>query len=116
MKLDLEKLCKETKNDNKIDLKNFCAEVGLNYVKDNKGEYGCFDGKAVMSIFRIDSDIYHYCDVLTGTEDVRFIHTKSVYNDVFNYPVLKEEISSLIERYKEACIKFKLKKMEKDFV
>lgn len=99
----------------KINLQKFCTEVGLNYVKDNKGEYCCFDGMTVMIIFKMDSDIYYCCDVSTGTEDVRFIHTKSVYNHVFNYPVLKEEISLLIERYKEACIKFKLKKMEKDF-
>lgn len=105
------------KNDSKINLQKFCAEVGLQYVKDKNGEYGCFDGMTtVMTIFSIDSDIYHYCDVSTKAGVVNFINARSVYNHVFNYPFLKEEISSLTERYKKACIKVKLKKIEQDFV
>ena len=100
----------------RIDLKKFCSEVGLQYVKEETVEYGYFDGMAVMSISKYEPDIYYYHDISMATEVVHFMNTKSVFDAMFNYQFLKEEISSLIERYKEASIKFKLKKLEKDFV
>ena len=104
-------------NDNKINIQKFCGEVGLQYVKDEYLEYGYFDEMAVMSISKLESDIYYYSDISADyATEVVFMNTKSINNDVLNYSYLKKEISSLIERYKEASIKFKLKKLEKDFV
>lgn len=102
-------------NDNKINLQKFCSEVCLQYVKEGNIEYGYFDGMAVMAISKYDPDMYYYSEVSTETEEVRFINSKSVYDAMFNYQFLKEEISSLIERYKKACIDLKLKEIEKDF-
>lgn len=110
------------KNDNEINLQKFCADVGLQYIKDDKGEYGYYDGLAVMSTRKTDSDIQlnlngdviYYSDV-SMTKVFHFKNLKSVYNHVFNYPWLKEEIISLIKKYKKACIEIKLKNMEQDF-
>lgn len=101
----------------KIDLQKFCAEVGLKYIKDVGVEYGYIDRMTAISVSKLETDIYYYSDVSMEMEkeDIYFIHTKTVYNHIFNYPYLKKEISSLIEKYKRACIKLKLKKLEKDF-
>ena len=100
----------------KIDLQKFCAEVGLNYIKDEGVEYCYIDRMVAISVSKLETDIYYYSDVSLEKEGIYFIHTKTVINHVFNYPYLKKEISSLIEKYKRACIKLKLKKLEKDFV
>ena len=99
----------------KIDLEKFCAEVGLKYIKVEGEEYCYIDRMVAILVHKLDVDIYYYSDVLLEKEDIYFIHTKTVFNHVFNYPYLKKEISSLIEKYKRACIKLKLEKLEKDF-
>ena len=98
----------------KIDLEKLCKETNLQYM--NEGGFECckFDGHAVIGVQGLV--INFNTDVSVSAEyKIYFINVKSMNNDESNYELLKKELIKVILKYKKKAIKVKKIELEEDF-
>lgn len=99
MKLDMEKLCKET---------------NLQYVNECGFEGGMFDGHAVIGtqglVINFQTDVRY-----VSGHKIYFTNVKSIVNDESNYERLKNELIKVILKYKKKSIEVKKIELKEDF-
>ena len=99
MKLDLEKLCKET---------------NLQYVNECGFECGIYDGHAVIGVQGVVINFQTDVRYVSGYK-IYFINVKSITNDESNFEILKKELNEVILKYKKKSIEVKKIELKEDF-
>lgn len=107
----------------KIDIKKLCCELGIVYKEDSLGitKLGYYGNTCIVAFENYTGDLNReYIRYLNGVEiSVNgypiFCGVSRMYNDDYNYRALKNELTSVIFKYKQMLTECKKKTINKDF-
>lgn len=105
-------------NDNKMNIKKLCSELGITY-KIIEGEEHCFVGG--ITILEADENKVYYFSKARITRDwgeklIELYEMCSNDNEEYNYILIKKILSKVIVKYKKLQIKLRKENMKEDFV
>lgn len=107
----------------KIDIKKLCCELGIVYKEDSHGvtKLGYYGNTCIVAYENYTRDpnreyIRYLNDVEISVDGYPvFCCVSRIYNDDCNYMELKNELTSVIFRYKQMMTESKKKTINKDF-
>jgi len=108
----------------KIDIKKLCCELGIRYEEDSRGFFtklGYYGNTCIVAYENYTGDLNR--EYIRYLNDVEisidgypiFCSVSRIYNDDYNYRALKNELTSVIFRYKQMMTECKKKTINKDF-
>lgn len=107
----------------KIDIKKLCCELGIVYKEDSHSvtKLGYYGNTCIVAYENYTSDpnreyVRYLNDIEISVDGYPvFCHISKIYNDDYNYRALKNELISVIFRYKQMMTECKKKTINKDF-
>lgn len=107
----------------KIDFKKLCCELGIGYKEVSHGiiKLGYYGDTCIIAYENYTSK--HNREYIRYFNNVEisvagypiFCNVLSIYNDDYNYSSLKNELISVIFKYKQMMSEYKKKTINKDF-